>query len=77
MVANSMVSMILIYIKMIRFVLSTQGINSWLKKMDGSGGYFVEANLDQHAHLCQSKLSRLAYLILGTKGDSQRMRRTL
>lgn len=77
MVASFLVSMILIYIATIKFGSSTQGINSALKQMDGSGEYFVEANLEQHAHSGEPKLPRLAYLISGTKGDSRRMRRTL
>jgi len=77
MVASFLVSMILIYIGTIRLGSSTQGVNSSLKQMDDSGGYFVEANLGEDAHSGEAKLPRLAYLISGTKGDSHRMKRTL
>ncbi|XP_073009521.1 beta-glucuronosyltransferase GlcAT14B isoform X1 [Typha latifolia] len=49
--------------------------------LDDPDGYFVESDvkkaLDEHPHLMEPEAPRIAYLITGTKGDSQRMRRTL
>ncbi|XAR55465.1 hypothetical protein NMG60_11035538 [Bertholletia excelsa] len=49
-------------------------------RSDDSGGYFVEADLKgslDSSGLSKTEAPRFAYLISGTKGDSQRMMRTL
>ncbi|KAL5986878.1 Beta-glucuronosyltransferase GlcAT14A [Asimina triloba] len=50
-------------------------------RMEDSSGYFVESDFKKHSDPPVSSATegppRLAYLISGTKGDSQRMKRTL
>eukprot|EP01018_Ginkgo_biloba_P020444 Gb_10584 [translate_table: standard] len=48
-----------------------------VKRTEDSSGYFVESDFVQHPQPALPKPPRIAYLISGTKGDSQRMRRTL
>lgn len=80
-IASSMVSLIVFVMEMIHFGLYSGESNSadvfHLKTIDDSSGHYVESDIVQLPHPGLPKPPRIAYLISGTKGDSQRMTRTL
>lgn len=80
-IASSMVSLIVFVMAMIHFGFCSRESNSadvfHLKTIDDSSGHYVESDIVQLPHPGLPKPPRIAYLISGTKGDSQRMTRTL
>jgi len=80
-IASSMVSLIVFVMAMIHFGFCSRESNSAdvfrLKTIDDSSGHYVESDIVQLPHPGLPKPPRIAYLISGTKGDSQRMTRTL
>ncbi|KAH9326106.1 hypothetical protein KI387_006284 [Taxus chinensis] len=79
-VASSVVSLTIFVLATIHFGSSTQEPNYEvlpLKTAYDSGGQFLESDVVQIPVRGLPTPPRIAYLISGTKGDSQRMRRTL
>lgn len=80
-IASSMVSLIVFIMAMIHFGFCSRESNSadvfHLKGTDDFSGHYAESDIVELPHRGLPKPPRIAYLISGTKGDSQRMIRTL
>lgn len=81
-VASSLISLILLLVATVSLGVSARAKSSFyqllsLRQVNERSEYFVEAELAQPPSAISPAPPRLAYLISGTKGDGQRMKRVL